>query len=50
MENYRPCSSSQNVLGGIGNTPLAELRNVVPPGSARVVTCAALAVPALVPA
>jgi len=26
-----------NVLGGIGNTPLVELRNVVPPGSARVV-------------
>ncbi|HEX6941765.1 MAG TPA: cysteine synthase family protein [Gemmatimonadaceae bacterium] len=27
----------QNVLGGIGNTPLVELRNVVTPGSARVV-------------
>jgi len=26
-----------NVLGGIGNTPLVQLRNVVPPGSARVV-------------
>lgn len=27
----------QNVLGGIGNTPIAELRKVVPPGSGRVV-------------
>ena len=27
----------QNVLAGIGNTPLAELRKVVPPGAARVV-------------
>ncbi len=27
----------QNVLGGIGNTPLVELTNVVPPGSARLV-------------
>lgn len=27
----------QNVLAGIGNTPLVELRKVVPPGSARVV-------------
>lgn len=27
----------QNVLGGIGNTPMVELRKVVPPGSARVV-------------
>ena len=27
----------QNVLGGIGNTPLVELRKVVPAGSARVV-------------
>ena len=27
----------QNVLGGIGNTPLVELRKVVPPGAARVV-------------
>ena len=26
-----------NVLGGIGNTPLVELRKVVPPGSGRVV-------------
>jgi cysteine synthase A len=26
-----------SVLGGIGNTPLVELRKVVPPGSARVV-------------
>src|SRR6185295_9283359 len=26
-----------DVLGGIGNTPLIELRRVVPPGSARVV-------------
>jgi cysteine synthase A len=26
-----------NVLGGIGNTPLVELRRVVPPGSARIV-------------
>jgi cysteine synthase A len=26
-----------NVLGGIGNTPLVELKKVVPPGSARVV-------------
>ena len=25
-----------NVLGGIGNTPLVELKKVVPPGSARV--------------
>ena len=27
----------QNVLGGIGNTPLVELRKVVPPGAGRVV-------------
>src|SRR5688572_6807906 len=27
----------QNVLAGIGNTPLVELRKVVPPGAARVV-------------
>jgi cysteine synthase A len=27
----------RDVLGGIGNTPLIELRKVVPPGSARVV-------------
>jgi cysteine synthase len=27
----------QNVLAGIGNTPLAELRKVVPPGAGRVV-------------
>jgi len=27
----------ESVLGGIGNTPLVELRRVVPPGSARVV-------------
>jgi len=27
----------QNVLGGIGNTPLIELQKVVPPGSGRVV-------------
>src|SRR5437868_12652949 len=27
----------QNVLGGIGNTPLVELKKVVPAGSARVV-------------
>jgi len=26
-----------NVLGGIGNTPLVELKKVVPPGSARVI-------------
>ena len=26
----------QNVLGGIGNTPLVELKKVVPPGSARI--------------
>ena len=26
-----------NILGAIGNTPLVELRGVVPPGSARVV-------------
>lgn len=26
-----------NVLGGIGNTPLVELRRVVPPGAARIV-------------
>ncbi|MFH1739483.1 MAG: cysteine synthase family protein [bacterium] len=30
-------SNVQNVLGGIGNTPLIELRKVVPPGSGRVV-------------
>ena len=29
-------TTSQNVLGGIGNTPLIELQKVVPPGSARV--------------
>ena len=28
---------SEGILAGIGNTPLVELRNVVPPGSARVV-------------
>jgi len=28
---------TDNVLGGIGNTPLVQLANVVPPGSARVV-------------
>jgi cysteine synthase A len=27
----------ENVLSGIGNTPIVELRNVVPPGAARVV-------------
>ncbi len=27
----------ENVLGGIGNTPLVQLRNVVPPGAGRVV-------------
>lgn len=27
----------ENVLGGIGNTPLVELKNVLPPGSGRVV-------------
>ena len=27
----------ENVLGGIGSTPLVELKNVVPPGSGRVV-------------
>src|SRR5437868_9754832 len=27
----------QNVLGGIGNTPLVELKKVVPAGSARIV-------------
>lgn len=27
----------QNVLGGIGNTPLVELTRVVPPGAARVI-------------
>jgi cysteine synthase A len=27
----------QNVLGGIGNTPIVELKKVVPPGSGRVV-------------
>ena len=27
----------QNVLGGIGNTPMVELQKIVPPGSARVV-------------
>ena len=27
---------ARNVLGGIGNTPLVELRKVVPDGSARV--------------
>lgn len=30
-------TSIQNVLGGIGNTPLVELQKVVPPGSGRVV-------------
>lgn len=30
-------TSLQNVLGGIGSTPLVELKKVVPPGSARVV-------------
>lgn len=30
-------SVSADVLGGIGNTPLVQLRRVVPPGSARVV-------------
>lgn len=29
-------TSIDNVLGGIGNTPLVELRRVVPPGSGRV--------------
>lgn len=29
-------SIAAGVLGGIGNTPLVELRNVVPPGSGRV--------------
>ncbi len=35
----------QNVLGGIGNTPLVELQRVVPPGSARVVAKLELANP-----
>ena len=26
-----------NVLGAIGNTPLVQLRKIVPPGSARIV-------------
>ena len=30
-------STSDNVLAGIGNTPLIEIHRVVPPGSARVV-------------
>jgi cysteine synthase A len=30
-------SIALNVLGGIGNTPLVQLRRVVPRGSARVV-------------
>jgi len=30
-------ASSDSVLGAIGNTPLVQLRKVVPPGSARVV-------------
>ena len=30
-------SVSTNVLGGIGNTPLVQLRRVVPPGAARIV-------------
>lgn len=30
-------SIGSGVLGGIGNTPLVELRNLVPPGSARVI-------------
>ena len=30
-------SIAANVLGGIGNTPLAQLTHVVPRGSARVV-------------
>ena len=29
--------TTQTVLGGIGKTPLAELRKVVPPGSTRIV-------------
>src|SRR5687768_15536118 len=29
-------SIAANVLGGIGNTPLVQLRHVVPPGSGRV--------------
>src|SRR4030095_596632 len=32
-----PSSSMHNVLGGIGNTPLVELKKIVPAGSARVV-------------
>jgi cysteine synthase len=27
---------SENVLGSIGNTPLVELRKVVPPGCGRI--------------
>jgi cysteine synthase len=30
-------AAMQSVLGGIGNTPLVELRNIVPPDSARIV-------------
>ena len=30
-------TKGQSVLGGVGNTPLVELQNVVPPGSARIV-------------
>ena len=30
-------SIATSVLGGIGNTPLVQLRNVVPRGAARVV-------------
>src|SRR5437667_10781577 len=29
--------ASQQILDAIGNTPLVELRHVVPPGSARIV-------------
>ncbi len=30
-------AAMQSVHGGIGNTPLVELRNTVPPNSARIV-------------
>ena len=33
----RPASASRHVLAAIGNTPLVELRRIVPQGSARIV-------------
>ena len=43
MSNYQellsepPRSAANRILDAIGNTPLVELRNLVPPGSARIV-------------